>query len=114
MIDNEFWGEVISIYTDADAQDDGVLTDISDLRVRFNGKIINRMTCGAAMVLEVRKIQPATLLHHLRFIVQHSKFDGDGADAWGVFQMNGRFQNEKFWLVPNEVSGYTILQPSEY
>lgn len=27
---------------------------------------------------------------------------------------DARMGNEKFWLVPNEVEGYSILLPSEY
>lgn len=114
MFDTDFWGEPISIYTDADAQDDGILIDVSDLGAEFNGKTINRATCGAALVTGVREKQPATAKNNLGFIASNSTFDGEGADAWGIFEAHARLGNEKFWLVPNEVKGYTLLLPSEY
>lgn len=114
MLDKEFWGEIISTYTDADAQADGIFTDISDHQVKFNEKIINRITIGVTNALEVGNIEPETFRHHLHFIAINSDYDGDGADAWGVFQINDRFENERFWLVPNEVEGYTLMLPSEY
>lgn len=53
----DFWADapVISIYTDNDAIEDGVLMDISKFNVKFNGKIINRITCGAEEILELTK-----------------------------------------------------------
>lgn len=114
MFDSDFWGEPISIYTDADAQEDGVLTDVSDLGVKFNGKIINRVAVGARLAVELREKQPATIKTDLELIARNSTFDGSGADAWGIFQPDARLGNEKLWLVPNEVGGYTLLTPDEY
>ncbi|HEX8289809.1 MAG TPA: hypothetical protein VF556_17640 [Pyrinomonadaceae bacterium] len=114
MFDTEFWGEPISIYTDADAQEDGVLTDVSDLRVKFNGKIINRIAVEASIALDARNKQPEQLAGNLEFIANNCEFDGDGEDAWGVFKPNAQLGNEKFWLVPNEVKGYSLILPSEY
>lgn len=114
MSDKEFWGEIISTYTDADAVSDGFLVDVGALNVRFNGKIINRIACQATRVLDVQNKESAQLADDFKFIAENSACDGDGANAWGVFQMNGKFQDEKFWLVPNEVGGYTLLRPDEY
>ena len=114
MIDTNFWGEPISVYTDADALEDGILIDVADLNIEFNGRLINRVTCGAEAVLKLREKQTATAKNNLQFISDNCTFDGEGADAWGIFQPHARLCNEKFWLVPNEVSGYTLLLPEEY
>lgn len=114
MLDLEFWGEPISIYTDSEAQDDGILTDISDLGVEFNGKIINRIAVGAVLATGLREMQPEAAKHNLQLIAANSTFDGDGADAWGIFQPHAKLGNEKLWLVPNEVEGYSMLLPAEY
>lgn len=114
MLENDFWGEVISVYTDAEAQEDGVLIDVENLGVKFNERIINRVTVGVTLAIGLKEKQPATIKNNLEFIAVKSSFDGDGADAWGVFEPDARFGNEKFWLVPNEVEGYTLLLPDEY
>lgn len=114
MIDEQFWGETISIYTDADAQDDGILTDVCNLGVEFNGKVINRLTASAALAVGLKDKQPAAAKNNLEFVASHSTFDGAGADAWGIFEANPKLGNEKFWLVPNEVGGYTLMLPDEY
>lgn len=114
MLDSNFWGEPISIYTDADAQEDGILVDVADLGVKFNDKIINRLTVGATLATALKEKQPATAKNNLQFIADKSTFDGDGADSWGIFEANPKLGNEKFWLVPNEVGGYTLMLPDEY
>jgi hypothetical protein len=114
MFDADFWGEPIAVYTDADAQDDGVLIDTSDLRILFNGKIINRLTIGASRAIGMNANQPETAKTDLQSIAANSDYDGSGADAWGIYQPDARHGNEKFWLVPNEVDGYTLLLPEEY
>lgn len=114
MFDEDFWGKPISIYTDADAQADGILVDVSDLKVKFNGRVINRATCGASLAIGLKEKQPATIKNNLEFIVSNCTLDGEGVDAWGIFQPDARLGNEKLWLVPNEVSGYTLMLPEEY
>jgi len=114
MFDREFWGETISIYTDADAQEDGILTDVSKLGIRFNGKVINRVTVGASSLLDLENKQSATAKNNLQYIADNSRLDGEDADAWGIFEPDAHFGNEKLWLVGNEVQGYTLMLPSEY
>ena len=44
MEKDEFFGEVISSYTDKEAVEDGVLVDISEMKINFREKPVNRMT----------------------------------------------------------------------
>lgn len=114
MFDKDFWGEPISIYTDSDAMEDGILSDVSSFGVKFNGLLINRMTAAAASALELNEKDPATIKNNLQFIVDNCTFDGEGADAWGIFQADSRLGNEKLWLIPNETGGITVMLPSDY
>ena len=109
-----FFGEPISIYTDADALEDGILTDVSKFGVKFNNRIINRLTVGARVALDLENKQSCTIANNLKFIAENSKFDGVGDDAWGIFAPDARLGNERFWLIPNELDGYTLMLPEEY
>ena len=114
MFDLDFWGEPISVYTDSDGIEDGILIDISELKVLFNGRIINRVACEAAILLKVKETEAEDLRETLQFIAVNCTFDGEGFDAWGIFQNQFSFGGEKLWLVSNEVDGYTLMLPSEY
>lgn len=111
---NDFWGEIISTYSDADAQDDGVLIDISNLSVLFNGKVINRITDGANFYFRLNEKGAETAKTDLQFVADNSEKDREGAGAWGIYKPKQDFRNVKFWLVGNEVGGYTLMLPSEY
>jgi hypothetical protein len=112
---NEFWGEPISIYTDADARDDGIISDISNLGIYFNGRQVNRITIGAADALQMDEKQPVTARNNLKFVADHSEIDDEGSgDPWGIFRPDPRLGNKKLWLVPNEVHGYTLMRPEDY
>jgi hypothetical protein len=110
----EFWGEPISIYTDSDAIGDGTLIDVSYLKVFFNDKLINRITIGAEMYFKFREKEFFQAKANLEFVSINSEKDRPGPDAWGIFQPRETFRNVKFWLVGNEISGYTLMLPSEY
>lgn len=112
--DENFWGEAISIYTDTDAMEDGIVQDVSAFGVSFNGKIINRVTVGAGLLLDLENKQTATTKNHLQFISDNSRPDGEDEDAWGIFEPHEKFGNEKLWLVSNEIKGYTLMLPEEY
>ena len=66
------------------------------------------------MAIDLETRDAVTAKNNLQFIADNSRFDGEGFDAWGIFEPDARLGNEKFWLVPNEVGGYTLLLPSEY
>jgi type I site-specific restriction endonuclease len=110
----EFWGEPISVYSDKDAQEDGILTDISEFGVKFNGKTVNRVTSGARLAIDLKNKQTATAKNNLQFIADNSVKDSEGAEAWGVFEGNPKLCDERLWLVTNEIGGYTLMLPSEY
>lgn len=107
---DDFWGEPISIYTDADALSDGTLIDVSMFEVKFNSLPINRSTIGASLAIGLEEKEAATAKNNLQFIASGCAFDND----WGIFQPDKRLGNEKFWLVPNEIGGVTIMLPSDY
>jgi hypothetical protein len=113
---NEFWrdAEVISVYTDKNAQSDGILIDVSDLEVYFNGKIINRLTIGAALCTGIKNLPKEFAKSNLEFIAENSVKDREGETAWGIFPGSEWFENEKLWLVSNEIEGFTLMKPDEY
>lgn len=110
----DFWGAPIDVYTDEDAQDDGILIDVSGLGVKFNGKYINRVTCGVSALLELSGKDSAIIKNRLRFIAGNSTKDRQGSDAWGTFEPHAQLGGEKLWLVGNEIGGYTLMLPEEY
>ncbi|HEX8565425.1 MAG TPA: hypothetical protein VF648_07110 [Pyrinomonadaceae bacterium] len=114
-LDN-FWkdAEIISVYTDEDAQEDGYLTDVSNHSVKFNGKTINRLTCGAIEALKFENLTEAEQKQTLEQIVLLSRFDGSGEDAWGICENEKVAGGIKLWLIPNEINGYSALLPDEY
>jgi len=108
----EFFGEPISIYTDADALDDGVLVDISSLNVRFHNRRINRLTSHAWEEFKPFLIQPGDEdeqvdLNELKSILQtklqYAYFKGD------IWQLP-----PGLWLIENEVNGWTLMFPEDY
>ena len=106
----EFFGEPISIYTDADALSDGVLVDISSLNLTFESKPVNRITVTLFITMEQ----------------QYPTADGSAID----FEAFGRAMAAKLqtatgegrlrtilpdvWLVENEIDGWTLMLPSDY
>jgi hypothetical protein len=110
----ECWGEPIDVYSDEEALEDGDLMDVGFFGVKFNGKVINRVTQGAALVMNFANKHETVAANHLQFIANKCKKDREGADAWGIFEPDARLGNEKFWLVGNETGGYTLLLPEEY
>ena len=111
-----FWKDagIISVYTDGDARDDGFLTDVSALFVGFNGKLVNRLTSEASAALNFERFSEDEQRETLEQIVSFSRFDGEGADAWGICNSALIAGGEKLWLIPNEVNGYTLMLPDEY
>ncbi len=112
----DFWAdaEVISVYTDTDAIEDGVLSDVSKFQIRFNGKLINRMAVGVSALLGFENLDSAIQINRLQFISGNSKKDREGDDAWGIFEADPLLGDEKLWLVGNELGGMTLMLPSEY
>lgn len=111
---SDYFGDVISTYTDADAQADGVLINTSEYRVEVYGRPVNRVTAsvwhkeiepdsdpaGVTRTNETRERFTAVMAH----LLATAKEDRD----WLILD-GGRL-----WLIPNEVNGYTLMYPSDY
>jgi hypothetical protein len=111
---NDFWAdaEIISTYTDNDAIEDGIIIDISDLKIYFNQKIITRITIAANQIVSLSGKPDFEAKETLQHISTNAKYDGTGEDAWGIVKI--RRLKEKLWLIPNEHNGYTLMLPSDY
>jgi hypothetical protein len=113
MDPDEFFGEVISVYTDADALSDGTLIDIAALGLSFRDLPINRMTCGlwAEFLrfcgIQRDSIEPEMDLQTLKRTMQVkltlARLSG------GIWTLP-----PKLWLIENEVGGWTVMRPEDY
>ena len=117
----EMFGEPISVYTDADAIEDGFIVDLAKFtNVRFLGLPVNRMTRHLYDDLEPFAKSAAEML-----------YDGNLGSAFGcLFATKTRFAQRdpgnsgevgdiytippKLWLVRNEVGGWTAMYPADY
>jgi hypothetical protein len=104
----EFYGEPISIYTDQQAVEDGVLVDISKLNVRFRGLLINRMTQHLWSDLEPffetdGRMNHDALADALRTKCSVAAFSGG---IW-TLPLN-------LWLIENEIGEWTLMFPEDY
>ncbi len=107
----DYFGDVISVYTDAQALEDGVLVDISSYRLAFREKLVNRMTRTV-----YRELLPfARLLNPYAFddvnpkhmVATKLQFAGEGdGDIVKV--------PPRYWLLENEVDGWTLMAPEDY
>ena len=122
---NDFFGEVIFAYTDADALNDGVLVDITSLRLAFEGKPINRIT-GNLFWQEQPKypLSEAQLAQELAECSDDEEPINFDLEAFGkaiaahLPTAGGsdhlRTLPGPIWLVENEVNGWTLMKPSDY
>ena len=116
MSDNIWDGaEVISVYDDSQAIEDGVIVDISELGLDFRGRPLNRMTRGLW-----DDFQP--------FITFDSTFPGIQAptppeELKKIMRTKLRLARRPggiwtlppgLWLIENEVGGWTAMKPEEY
>jgi hypothetical protein len=104
----EFFGEPISIYTDAHALEDGVLVDVSMLGVSFKGLPIKRMTqhlwsdFGTYFEIDGRMNHDG-LANALRTKCGRATYSG------GIWILP-----PNIWLVENDVNGWTLMFPEDY
>ncbi len=105
----DFFGPPISVYTDEQAVEDGILVDITRLRVSFRGHPINRMTRHAYdemqpfLLGDTPEEKWKSLASTLRTKVEYAYYKG------GIYQLPPRF-----WLIENEVDGWTMMFPEDY
>ena len=99
---------IISSYTDAEALEDGVLVAMGALPVnRVTRAVFDHFThpMGSSPATGVViDITP------LRGVIQAMLAVEGDADGWRV----GAYANKELWLVPNEVSGLTLMFPEDY
>jgi hypothetical protein len=126
----EEWGEPISIYTDRQAIEEGVLADITSLGLRFETfqlpYPINRMTSG--LWNDFLPFYPApdtegvggehmdqeALARALRTMVSMAVGSNDNTGEVGdIYTLPGGNEG-RIWLVRNEVGGLTLMNPSDY
>jgi hypothetical protein len=118
--EDEYWGEPISVYTDASAIDDGVLVDLAPFsRVSFRGLPVNRMTRHLFDDLKPffdsdaegdAKEFGIALASTLRTKCSFATGDpGNSGEIGDIYRIP-----PKLWLVRNEVGGWTAMYPEDY
>jgi hypothetical protein len=101
--EDDFFGEPISVYTDKQALEDGLL-------VAFPGPgRVNRIT-RAVFDHFTREMGPGVtdvtpLTGAIRAILELAPNDG-----WRT----GTYQGKSLWLIPNEIGGLTLMFPEDY
>ena len=115
---NDFFGDVIFAYTDADALNDGVLVDISSLGLAFESKSINRTTGNLFW-----QMQPD---YPIAGFNQDDDREAINFDLEAFARaISAKLEMAKghdylrelppnIWLVENEVNGWTLMSPSDY
>lgn len=99
----EFFDQPIYAYSDRQAIEDGLLVDISSLKVSFRGKQINRMTRHLWDKLEGSYAELTDLADILKTKCSMAGLKG------GIWQVP-----PGLWLIENEVNGWTIMFPEDY
>jgi type I site-specific restriction endonuclease len=120
----EYFGEPISVYTDADAINDGTLVDITSLNLSFESKPINRMTGNLFWAKRpdypMNDEQLAELFKEcededpLNFDMQ--AFARDIAEKLKAITVKDRMHTlaPDLWLLENEVQGWALMLRSDY
>src|ERR1051325_12251958 len=114
---NDFFGEVIFAYTDADALSDGVLVDITSLGLAFEGKPINRITGNLFWQEQpnypLSEAQLAEQLADCDDDHEPINFDLEGFARAISAKLEGamgddylRVLSPSLWLVENEINGW--------
>lgn len=115
--------EVISMYTDDMAVEDGVLVDLAALGVKaeYGGLVVNRMTSHLFFALRNmtasmhETVEDPVLAAELeatlrtKLIFAHDS-EGDGV----IVTLPSGSETDPIWLVQNEVGGYTAMFSSDY
>jgi hypothetical protein len=104
----EFFGEPISVYTDAQALEDGVLVDVSSLNVSFKAMLINRMTQNLWADFEPLFTTESGLNREAIANALRTKCEM-ATNRGGIWTLP-----PKLWLIENEVGGWTVMYPEDY
>jgi hypothetical protein len=103
---DDFFGEPISVYSDAQALDDGVLVALPG-----EGRV-NRVTRAVFDHFATPTGEPARGecdLSQLRAAIT-ALLAIVPRDGWRI----GTYQGQALWLIPNEVGGLTLMFPEDY
>ena len=115
----EDFGEPISVYSDDQALEDGVLVDITATRVQYQGVPINRMPRTlwedfqpflAPYLVDGKTTEAQALGNILKTKLAYAKGDpGNTGEVGDIVTVPPRL-----WLVRNEVGGWTVMYPEDY
>ncbi len=99
---------IIASYTDAEALEDGVLVAMDSLPVnRVTRAVFDHFTSPMGTSPQSGVVIDIT---PLRGVIQTMlKVEAD-EDGWRV----GAYEGKQLWVVPNEVSGLTLMFPEDY
>ena|SRR5579885_3341557 len=106
---DNFFGEVIHVYTDEDAVEDGVLVDITSFALKYRGRPLNRMTGGLMAEYEKQfteakgEFKTEWLIELLQIALSAAYKKGD------IDQIP-----PGYWLMENELDGWTLMRPEDY
>ena len=99
---------VIVCYTDAQALEDGVLVAMDALPVnRVTRAVFDHFTHPMGSSSQTGVVTDIT---PLRGVIQTMLAVEADADGWRM----GAYEGKELWLVPNEVSGLTLMFPEDY
>jgi hypothetical protein len=99
---------IIVSYTDAQALEDGVLVEVDDLQVnRVTRAVFDHFTRPMESSTATGVVADIT---PLRGVIQTMLAVEADAGGWRV----GAYEGKELWLVPNEVSGLTLMFPADY
>jgi len=109
-MDENIFGPVISRYTDGQAVDDGILVDIASWALTFRDKPVNRITrtvwseIEPFLIGETAKQQMTSFKHMLQ-----TKLAMSGENGGDIVKVPPHY-----WLLENELAGWTLMLPSDY
>ncbi len=129
--------DVISVYSQEQAVEDGFLVDVTELAKEAGFQIPVHITCGVQSLCEVPEDlkgcqdYPGRLWDVLSmavttFRIKKAQLQSRGMDDSEIayelrivefhtlFQMPEGMVKERLWLVFNEYEGFVIMQPGEY
>ena len=130
---NPFDGaDIVSVYADAQAVEDGVLVDIGSLRMSFQGLPVNRMTRNlwakmepffstvkvpddlplavvpAAMSVGEREMDLRRLASAIHTKLRYAH-DPEPGHAPTIFHLP-----PNLWMMENDAGGWTVMLPEDY
>jgi hypothetical protein len=107
--------DIISVYTDEQAVEDGVLVSITTLGMTYCGIAIDRMTGTSFEYFHKKASGKQNELEAMKQAIAEkvgTAYDPDGDGYLIVIPEKG--DEGRLWLVKNERNNYTMMFPSEY